>query len=83
MLLASAPLQEWSLLSSRPTSRAHDRSLRQSDPTGRTKLTTHQGQPFLQPPSMVTEPERQSDLTGRTKLTLTEDTLTVIHRRWQ
>ena len=41
MLLASAPLREWSLLSSRPTSRAHDRSLRQGDPTRRTKLTDH------------------------------------------
>ena len=41
MLLASAPLREWSLLSSRPTSRAHDRSLRQGDPTRRTKLTNH------------------------------------------
>ena len=35
MLLASAPFREWSLLSSRPTSRAHDRSLRQGNPTGR------------------------------------------------
>ena len=41
MLLASAPLREWSLLGSRPTSRAHDGPLRQGDPTGRTKLTTH------------------------------------------
>jgi len=41
MLLASAPLWEWSLLSSRPTSRAHDRSLHQGDPTRRTKLTDH------------------------------------------
>jgi len=38
MLLASAP---WSLLSSRPTSRAHHRSPRQGDPTGRKKLTDH------------------------------------------
>jgi len=43
MLLASAPLWKWSLLSSRPTSRAHDGSLRQGDPTGRRKLTTHLG----------------------------------------
>jgi len=43
MLLASAPFQERSLLSSRPTSRAHDRSLCQGDPTGRKILTTHQG----------------------------------------
>ena len=35
MLLASAPLRQWSLLSSRPTSRAHNRSLRQGNPTGR------------------------------------------------
>ena len=35
MLLASAPFREWSLLSSRPTSRAHDRSLCQGNPTGR------------------------------------------------
>jgi len=35
MLLASAPFREWSLLSSRPTSRAHNRSLRQGNPTGR------------------------------------------------
>ena len=41
MLLASAPLWEWSLLSSRPTSRAYDRLLRQGDPTRRTKLTNH------------------------------------------
>ena len=41
MLLASAPLREWSLLSSRPMSGVHDRSLRQGDPTGRTKLTDH------------------------------------------
>ena len=38
MLLASAP---WSLLSSRPTSRAHRRSPRQGDPTGRRNLTDH------------------------------------------
>ena len=38
MLLASAP---WSLLGSQPMSRAHDRSLRQGDPTRRTKLTDH------------------------------------------
>ena len=41
MLLASALSREWSLLSSRPTSRAHDRSLCQGDPTRRTKLTNH------------------------------------------
>jgi len=35
MLLASAPSREWSLLSSRPTSRAHDKPLCQGDPTGR------------------------------------------------
>ena len=35
MLLASAPFREWSLLSSRPTSRAHNRSLCQGNPTGR------------------------------------------------
>ena len=35
MLLASAPFKEWSLLSSRPTSRAHNRSLCQGDPIGR------------------------------------------------
>jgi len=35
MLLASAPVREWSLLSSRPTSRAHDRSLYQGNPTER------------------------------------------------
>ena len=39
MLLASAPFPEWSLLSSRPTSRAHDRSLCQGDPTGRESLS--------------------------------------------
>ena len=41
MLLASAPLWEWSLLGSRPTSRVHDGPLRQGDLTGRTNLTTH------------------------------------------
>jgi len=41
MLLASAPLREWSLLSSRPTSRAHHRSLRHLDLTRRTKLIDH------------------------------------------
>jgi len=57
MLLASAPLRKWSLLSSRPTSRAHDGSLRQGDPTGRRKLTTHLGsihspdRPLIQHPS--------------------------------
>jgi len=35
MLLASTPFREWSLLSSQPTSRAHNRSLCQGDPTGR------------------------------------------------
>ena len=35
MLLASASSQGWRLLSSRPTSRAHDRSRCQRDPTGR------------------------------------------------
>lgn len=35
MLLASAPSREWSLLSSRPTTRAHDKSLCQDDSTGR------------------------------------------------
>jgi len=46
MLLASAPSREWSLLSSRPTSRAHDKSLCQGDPTGREaalyRLTLHE-----------------------------------------
>jgi len=39
MLLASAPLREWSLLSSWPTSRAQHRSLCQGDPTGRKNLS--------------------------------------------
>ena len=69
MLLASAPLREWSLLGSRPTSRAHHRSLRQGDPIGRTNLTTRRasiaspGRPLPQHPS--THPFIQHPLTDR------------------